>query len=173
VTPAAKSRWWLVLAVGAVMALVFARVLTWHRLASAPELALTPRGERLSNAGLIALPVIPVVVLMGLAVARRATKGLAIGFVVLALLGGGTSFGFLYKTFELFRPKLQQTFLSPDGTREAHVYEDNFLTCEVYVVVSERRAAVGRKEAQRAVACGDSLDAVWVGDVVELRDRSH
>jgi hypothetical protein len=158
------ARWWPVFGVAALMALVALRVVTWYRLGAPPGAHLTPRGEHLSNAGLIALPVMPVLVLVGLVVARRIRKGLVAALVGLAVLAGAGDVAFLYATFELFEPVHQRTVVSPDGEREAHLYVGGLLSCDARVYVSARRAAWGLEAASGNVPCETTPSVVFLED---------
>jgi hypothetical protein len=167
------ARWWPVFVVAGLMVLVALRVFTWHRLGAPPGAHLTPRGERLSNAALIAIPLMPVLVLVGLVVARRIRKGLVAALVGLALVGGVGDVAFLYATLELFEPVHRRTVVSPDGEREAHLYVGGLLNCDARVYVSARRGTWGVERASGSVACNTTPSVDWLEDGgVELRKKS-
>lgn len=151
--------------VTAVMVLVFLRLVTWHLAAEhAVGRHLTPRAEHLELAGLIAAPLVPVVVLLGMTLRQRPVKRLVLALVGLTLLGALGSGGYAYWTLELFEPTHQATRPSPDGAYEAHLYVGGLLGCDAHVYVSRRGAMWGDEVAHRTVECTEPYEAAWLPD---------
>ncbi|MEW6431382.1 MAG: hypothetical protein AB1730_07710 [Myxococcota bacterium] len=169
--PLSVRDWTTLCAVAAVVALIFLRVVTWHLAAEAAVgVHLTPRAERLIRAGLIAAPLLPVLVLVGMTLLRRPARRLVLSLVGLTLLGALGSGGYLYWTFELFEAQYQRTLPAPDPEHEAFLYSGGLLGCRVVVYVAERRAMWGREVASRTVDCTEPYDAAWLPDGgVEIR----
>lgn len=163
--PLTRRDWTWLGGVVAVVVLIFLRLVTWH-LAVEHSVGrhLTPRAEHLEVAGLIGAPLVPVLVLLGMALRQRPVKRLVlalVGVTVLAALGSG---GYAYWTLELFEPTHKATVLSPDGTHEAHLYVGGLLGCDAHVYVSERGAMWGDEVARRPVECNEAYDAAWLPD---------
>lgn len=147
------------------MVLVLARLVTWHLAAeSAVGAHLMPRAERLVRAGLIAVPVLPVLVLVGQLLRGRPPKRLVLALVGLAFLGGLGSGGYWVWTFELFGLKYERTLQPPDGTRDAALYTGGLMDCHVVIFVPERGGWWGREAASRTVDCSLPFDAEWLPD---------
>lgn len=163
--PLATRDWATLGAVVAVMGLVFLRLVTWHLAAEhAVGRHLTPRAEHLELAGLIAAPLVPVVVLLGMTLRQRPVKRLVLALVGVTVLGALGSGGYVWWTLELFEPTHQATRPSPDGAYEAHLYVGGLLGCDAHVYVSERGAMWGDEVAHRAVECSEPYDAAWLPD---------
>ena len=163
--PLSTRDWATLGGVTAVMALVFLRLVTWH-LASedAVGVHLMPRAERLLRAGLIAAPVLPVLVLVAATLRRRPARRLVLALVGLALLGGVGSAGYLYWTFELFGLEYARMLPAPDAEHEAALYSGGLLGCRVVVFVAERRGFWGREVGSGTVECSEPYDAEWLPD---------
>ncbi|MCC6336152.1 MAG: hypothetical protein IT380_19470 [Myxococcales bacterium] len=158
------------LVVGVVMFLLALRLLSWHWQGSAPGRHLTPRAEHLTNAGLIALPVMPAAALVWMAARRKLRMGLTLGAVGLILAGGVASGGFLYATFNLFGPTHQLSVPSPDGAKVAHVYVGGLLGCDAALYVAPSWEMVAEAVANQRVDCGAEVQVEWQPDgTAELR----
>lgn len=122
------------------MAVCGARAAAWQLAEEASaETHLSPLGERLYVAALAAMAVLPAVALIVLLVSGRRSLASVLTSVLLILAGvAGAGAGFWWH-WPLFSDSAQSTSVSPDGTREAHLFTGG-LFCRAFVCVSERRA---------------------------------
>ncbi|MEW5741144.1 MAG: hypothetical protein AB1938_19635 [Myxococcota bacterium] len=162
--PRAPATWKPHLVAGVLMGLTLLQLVRWHWQGSAPGVHLTPRAEHLTNAGLLALPLIPAVALVWMAVRRRLRKGLTLAAVGLILLGALGAGGFLYGTLKLFEPTHRLTVPSPDGERLAHLYVGGLLGCDAVVYVAAPWAMLGQEVERLRIDCNGEVRLEWQPD---------
>ena len=123
---------------------MFLLAFTWLLHVQAAEaLHLTPLALRRIRAMAIAMPMLPGLGLLGLAIARRIEwRGVVSLVATLGLSLVGAGFLAIGGHFELFdSEELELSVESADGLRQAHVFrKDGLLSCHRVVYVSERGA---------------------------------
>jgi hypothetical protein len=131
-----------------------ARAASWLITDKRDALAhLTPLGERLLQACLLALPVLPALALLVLLFTRRHTLPsvlTVVGLLVLGLFGAAAGF---VEHWPLFGYSAVGSETSKDGAQEAHLFTGG-LFCTAFLCVSEPRSVwCGEVERRSDLKC--------------------
>jgi hypothetical protein len=144
---------------------IFLFSLARNLAASGPELRLAPWASRQIFASAMALPLLPAIALIVLAVRwgwQRLAGWSLIGVLLLGLLGGGALLTTTSPDF-IFAPKYVATQSSPDGKRVAHLFEARFFGCTLEAHVGAPGDAIVPLGARGS--CGDPVPALtWLED---------
>lgn len=161
--PERKPPWLWKPAVAALvpMVLCLIRVVSWQLQEESSPLKMTPRGQHLLTACLLAVPLFPAMALLWSAISRRLKTRLALVLVLELVLGTAAGVA----AVAVWAPPLlsgsyQSTVLSPDGTREAHLFVD---WCRGSVYVADKGALWGELKEEREVSCKD-IGVAWLAD---------
>jgi hypothetical protein len=130
------------------------------------ELLLTASWERRVTALSYALPLIPAVGFIYLALRRTVSAKRALPLVAVLLLAtAGAVYIHLSEPNWLFGPRLAASATSPEG-REASIWAGNFLGCEWELYLAEPHEMLSRRVDRYAVECaGMGIPAVrWLPD---------
>jgi len=130
------------------------------------ETLLAPSWERRVTAATYAMPVIPALGFIFIALRRTATlrRALALGAVLLLSIAGAVGVTVSGKNW-LFGPNLKATSKSADG-REAGIWFDHFLGCDWNLYLAEPHAVLSRRVDHRGVECNStgSPGVEWLPD---------
>lgn len=161
-------RWTPIALAGLGMVFFGARAAAWQVAEDRNALVhLTPLGERLYQACLLTLPVLPALALLVLLFSGRRTLPSVLTVVAMLLAGvGGAVFG-VVQHWPLFGYSSVATVPAPDGTEEAHLFTGG-LFCTAFVCVAERRAAQCLEVERRTDLKCETERIEWVDGTPKL-----
>jgi hypothetical protein len=156
--------WRPAIVAGVLMALALLRALSWQVVDHGESgIQLTPHGERLLTVACLAVPIFPALALLWSAITGRLKRRVTITLALMIVFGAVGGFAARFAWDSLFQGHYTASVVSPDGTREAHLFVGGLLGCRGTVYVSERRAIWGTYVMDQSISCDDGT-VRWTAD---------